>query len=531
MLEVLIVDDETKVCWLLEQIIDWETLHAKCIGTAVNGVEAYSYVKKHKPDVVITDIRMPDMDGLELVRRVKEVHQNCIFIIISGYQQFEYAHAAIKYGVADFLLKPINKDEINAVLKRIVDQKTQKKQMYSVFLQEQKEHRLKEREMRSILANLLEADSVSQSTMEYFQPGYPEGAWMCIAVRVDQRIPVLSEEEEDFFHTRAAGVIKTELMQVVVCRDIYYKGVLLLVLNGKDSLNLEKLPFEEYRDTVQRYLIAYSDCRVTFAKSRICMSIDDLCESARQVRNLLDARISGLYGRVIVPGDVSMEEHPEVIIRSSDAKRFLNGLGTLDFSICRTAAAECMERLENREILKKYRSVLCTVYWMIEKYILTLKGMGFITTEDLEKDTSMLQLYLRNANEIRLLKQGIADYMGTRIAEYQRQKADMDSRPVLMARQYVDEHTESDCSLQEVANFVRLSPNYFSAVFSDEVGMTFKDYVTEVKIARAKQLLTSTNDKINVISEKVGYRDAKYFSRLFEKKVSLKPAQYRKIMR
>ena len=102
MLEVLIVDDETKVCWLLEQIIDWDTLHAKCIGTAVNGVEAYSYVKKHKPDVVITDIRMPDMDGLELVRRVKEVHQNCIFIIISGYQQFEYAHAAIKYGVADF---------------------------------------------------------------------------------------------------------------------------------------------------------------------------------------------------------------------------------------------------------------------------------------------------------------------------------------------------------------------------------------------------------------------------------------------
>ena len=66
---------------------------------------------------------------------------------------------------------------------------------------------------------------------------------------------------------------------------------------------------------------------------------------------------------------------------------------------------------------------------MIEKYILTLKGMGFITTEDLEKDTSMLQLYLRNANEIRLLKQGIADYMGTRIAEYQRQKADMDSPP------------------------------------------------------------------------------------------------------
>lgn len=531
MLKVLIVDDEMKVCWLLEQIIEWEAMQAECVGTATNGVEAYSFVREHKPDVVITDIRMPDMDGLELVRRVKEVHPGCTFIIISGYQQFEYAHAAIKYGVADFLLKPINKDEINAVLKRIADQRTQKSQMYSVFLQEQKDKRLKERQMRSIFLNLLEEDSVSQKTLEYFSAVYPQDAWICIAVRIDQKIPVLSEDEEDFFHTRAVHVIKAEIPEDIECREVYHKGVLLLVLNGNNRVDIEKLPFEKYLDTVQRYLIAFSDCKVTLAKSDISMGIEGLCKRAKQVKNLLDARIMGISGTVITSGDVVAEDEPERMMRSSDEKRYRNGLETLDADMAGTAAADCIELLERREVLQKYRSVLYTIQWMIEKYIRILKAMEFITAEDLEKDESVMNLYLRNAYDLVLVKQSMTDYIESRIAEYHRQKADMDSRPVRLARQYVDDHTERDCSLQEVADFVRLSPNYFSAVFSEEVGMTFKDYVTEVKIAKAKQLLLSTNDKISVISEKIGYRDAKYFSRLFEKKVSLKPAQYRKIMR
>ncbi len=103
--------------------------------------------------------------------------------------------------------------------------------MYSVFLQEQKEHRLKEREMRSILANLLEADSVSQSTMEYFQPGYPEGAWMCIAVRVDQRIPVLSEGGRRFFSHACSRCDKNRT---------YAGGCLLgYLLQGSSSAGIE----------------------------------------------------------------------------------------------------------------------------------------------------------------------------------------------------------------------------------------------------------------------------------------------------
>ena len=117
------------------------------------------------------------------------------------------------------------------------------------------------------------------------------------------------------------------------------------------------------------------------------------------------------------------------------------------------------------------------------------------------------------------------------MAYYRKKKEQMDSRPVLLAKNWIEAHTEQPCTLQEVSDHVRISPTYLSTVFKEETGVNFKDYVTEVKMARARSLLTNGDEKINAVAQMVGYQDVKYFSRLFEKIVGLKPAQYRKLMR
>ena len=119
MISVLIADDELAVCQLVNHLIDWDGLQMERLDYASNGLEALDMIEKHRPDIVITDIRMPGLSGLELIRKTREQNIPVSFIIISGYREFEFARQAIQYGVEDYLLKPIQEKELNSLLYRL----------------------------------------------------------------------------------------------------------------------------------------------------------------------------------------------------------------------------------------------------------------------------------------------------------------------------------------------------------------------------------------------------------------------------
>lgn len=119
MIKVIVADDEEKVCSLICKLADWKAFDMEVVSTAYNGIEALERIKTLEPDVVITNIRMPGYDGIELIARAKEINEHIEFIIISGHRHFEYAQSAIKYGVSDYLLKPINKVELSDTLEKI----------------------------------------------------------------------------------------------------------------------------------------------------------------------------------------------------------------------------------------------------------------------------------------------------------------------------------------------------------------------------------------------------------------------------
>ena len=119
MLKVIIADDERLICRLVQALGDWEALDMEVAGLAENGLEALELIERERPDILITDIRMPGCDGLELIRRAKELRPELEIVIISGYAHFEYAQTAIRYGVGNYLLKPIKKDELMETLRKM----------------------------------------------------------------------------------------------------------------------------------------------------------------------------------------------------------------------------------------------------------------------------------------------------------------------------------------------------------------------------------------------------------------------------
>jgi two-component system response regulator YesN len=116
MIKVVVADDEIRVCNLICNLVDWASFNMEIVGTAHDGHSAYELIQKEKPDLIITDIRMPGMDGLTLISRTKSICPEADIIIISGYRDFEYAQNAIRYGVNDYLLKPIKRDELENTL-------------------------------------------------------------------------------------------------------------------------------------------------------------------------------------------------------------------------------------------------------------------------------------------------------------------------------------------------------------------------------------------------------------------------------
>ena len=118
-LRVIIVDDEIHICQLLRKIIRWDSLNMKCIGVFDNSIKALDFIRNNQPEIVLTDIRMPQLSGLELIKKVRNLKITTEFIVISGYKEFEYAHQALQYGVRSYILKPVNEDELNSELEAI----------------------------------------------------------------------------------------------------------------------------------------------------------------------------------------------------------------------------------------------------------------------------------------------------------------------------------------------------------------------------------------------------------------------------
>ena len=151
MIRVLVADDEEKACQLICKLIRWEELEMKLVGTASNGIGALQMIEAEHPDLVLTDIRMPGYDGMELLKRARIQNPDMEFIIISGYSHFEYAQTAIRYGLSDYILKPVNEEALNATLQKVRQRYMEHQALTEKNLEQKKQQVLDQARVRETL--------------------------------------------------------------------------------------------------------------------------------------------------------------------------------------------------------------------------------------------------------------------------------------------------------------------------------------------------------------------------------------------
>lgn len=534
MLKVLIADDEIKVCQLIFHLINWESLGLEVIGIVNDGKSAYDLICEKSPDIVITDIRMPNYDGMELIQKSKELNPDIYFIIISGYSHFEYAQKAIKFGVEDYLLKPLKKKELENTLNKIIEKNNV---VLSVNSDKEKlqtlVHTAQEKAKKNLLAEMLVNPEKIGSTleMEAINKGYhchfANGYFAVIKIQ-----PHLAEELMDdsgfmLLLSKIQQITEEKLKPYCIEFITYIHDYhILCIINSSDpELTEIKKQLNRMRNDISKLKEIFKEVKVIIGLSEVVKDMSLLFSCIRQ------ADLSVL-NRVAEPGKSIIEYQnrrnnnitPSDIIDANFRNDFLSCMDIVDAD----GIAEMILQIMNKLLPFSYDGKL------IYSCYLELVDIFLFGTKNYNIDYEFPDLvwFKRKYNTYMSLQDifmGLQKEMSQIILTFKEKRKLADIKPIRTAKQYINDHYNTSISLESVSSHIGFNPAYFSSLFKKETGKNFMEYVMELRIQHAKQYLIQTDYTIDDVAREVGYSDLKYFSKLFKKLTGLNPSEFRKL--
>lgn len=527
MIKVVIADDEERICRLIEALVDWDSMEMEIAGTAHNGLEAAEMVEKLRPDILITDIRMPGCSGLDLIRCTKECNEKLEIVVISGYAHFEYAQQAIKYGVGDYLLKPINKMELTATLeklkKRICQRKVSELDKEELLRKAEKDVN---RQRANLVRELLEGERLPLSAEllrdTYYlqvQPGLFQVFWM----KMDCGQDALSEASVSVLMEKVQQETERNLRSKCFEMVSLIRGFSCIgIMNYGDSRK------EEIRRSLKSCLSQlelqkglFHQVMFSAAAGEAFAGPERLDESMKQASRLIDERIVKGTGRLLERlGPPSALQEKQVL--DQYLREAARAVEVMSVETADTAAAFLEEEVRRLRDVRGYE-------------IIDLVGSAadiFAVRMQMPDRREALEGFREQCSQCSS-SEAVFDclrrFQGDYIQKVQTERENDAVRPIRKAKQYIQNHYGESITLEEVSGIVGLSPAYFSALFKKTEGEGFAKYLIRVRIEQAKILLRETNIPVSEICRRVGYNDLKHFTQTFEKTAGVKPATYRKL--
>jgi len=537
-MNLILIDDEVHILDMLKSLIDWEDLSLTLVGTATNGISAYEMLMALRPDIAITDIRIPGYDGLQLIQRCREQGLDTQFIIISGFKQFEYAQNAIRYGVKDYLLKPIKKSELNTILKQLI-RTIQGNREHAQILKKQNillkfsQIRLKD----NFLKTLMEApDSVGENIEKINQDyllNLQPSAFCFFICKIDIKQAGEGEGSEDYFLRSLKEKIIVRLTDAVAvhCQNMLYKEAetrIVFFLNyspEKEPLWNECLRASS--NGIFDYVKKFEDVGITIAKGIPVENISLCGKSLRSAEATLKQRILLGVNRILYPTQHIQPRQTKDIFGVTEQRSMKKNIESFDMDALRQQVEEIFTSAELLETGD------ASFYWDLCRDISgffwnTLLNMHITNEIDQGEKEADLYRMLDGCSNLRQLRHRFIGYLPQQFKLYYDTEHPPENVTVMIAKKYIANHYREKISLRDIAEQVYLNPVYFSICFKKDTGLTFIDYVNEYRIEKSKDILKSGPESIQIVAENVGFANARYFSKTFKRYVGLTPAEYRK---
>lgn len=535
MIEVIIADDEEKICQLIYKLVNWEEMGMQVSAVVHNGIDAIAAIEKIKPKVVITDIRMPGLDGLEMIQKAREVSAQSEFIIISGYRHFEYAKTAIKYGVKDYLLKPIKKNELNDALNRIKEEYLERTDRLSIEEQDRISIRNSLDKLRAAFfaevifhrSKVKEGLAIELLNKEYHYQ-FKQGCFQIVVVKMDG-LGYFPEKNNSYIQDKLFHITEKYLKkQCYDCESVFRASCCYIILNYKKEAKKEiRHALKNLLDELclQKDILEY--LKVTLGAGLVKEDIREINNSLKTAFWAIEQRIVLGVDRIIEGEDISLNEMADSIIFHQFNNKMTEGLERLDEELILAALTYLKDSLKQKENLTGHE-IMQMSKEAINLYLFTMRKNKFSVREaDTFFDRCSMQI------EDIGYAEGIYSYLTKTILDSYRQaiadRMQEDNKPIRDAKKYIQEHYKEIVSLEIVSEHIGFNPAYFCSLFKKETGSAFLEYVTDVRMKKARELLKETNMNVAAVCEEVGYKDVRHFTKSFTKSTGLKPNEYRKI--
>lgn len=534
-LKILLVDDEEQVRKIIAKKIMWEKLGYELIGNVGNGREALELIEVNEPDVVLTDIRMPFMDGLELASRLKEEYPDIKVIIFSGFDEFEYAKQALKYNVIEYILKPVNIEEMTEILRKvrqsIVDDILKKRNIEKLREAYMKGLPvIKERFLTDLIHGKLKSRAEIQQKMSLyqiplaFQEGYLVTTLMLTDKKIDRTnaIEGIDQEEMQYFSVKQ---YLEEMLQNqydnIFLRTTSGWSVILGIRKGERGRKVVML-LNNFCRSCKKLL----DIEITAGVGSVVSDIMEIESSYQESKEALGYyRIMG-KGKAIYIQDVEPGQNESLL---SEEKLEDQLMVSIKFG-SEEKVCQCIDEIVDQAEGKKIHDNQVMIYYIS----LVINLMKFAEKcdvhtgdgEDISRDYIEQIFQIKSADR---MKEWMKEICLNIQKEIGREREDATLKLINQAKAFIEMHyQEPSLSVEMICQELHISPAYFSTIFKKEVGESYVSYLTDLRLKKALELLKDTTDKTYVIAEKVGYSEPNYFSYVFKKKFGVAPSKYYK---
>ena len=544
MLKTFLVEDEVVIREMIKKMIPWEQYGFELAGEAADGEMALPLILKSKPDLLITDIKMPFMDGLTLCRLVKKELPDIRIVILSGYDDFNYAKQAISIGVEDYLLKPITKnafiERLEEIHNRYEHEKTQR-EYYEKFRLEMQEY--EKNASRDFFETLVRADSdlaelyrradklnldiVAEAyNILIFTPDTSEGNYNSYEECSDWEAEVQDKINTYFLNHPVAILFRQQVFSYAI-----------LVKGQKDTIEKNTEECVKAIQDIMNQTERRTDWFIAVGKSADRLSMLGhsyrTAVRANSFRYLYDGHIldyQSLEAQKENPSDSCREDSVQLrnvninALNPAILQKFLSsGLAEEVEDFIRDYFNAIGQEPMGSLVFRNY--VVLNVRFSVLSF---LKKLGCDDSEISGQE--MENIMGETGKTIEAAVAYCGKILKKAIALRDENAGDQNRSVLKLAVDFIDHnYMDEEISLNKAAHVANVSANHFSALFSQNMGQTFTEYLTDLRMSKAKELLRCTAMRSSEIAGEVGYKDAHYFSYLFKKTQGMTPSEYRKM--
>lgn len=526
MLNVLVIDDEKLVRQMVMRCIDWEEIGLHIAGEASSARMGLELIDELHPDIVFMDVRMPSMDGLTCSRIIMKKYPNIKILILSGHDEFEYASEGIKIGVFDYLLKPINAEELRKAAQKardtILEERNYRKE-FERYKEELEKHAsyIRDRQLSALVRSRTPEQYLD--SMEYFGVKMKPGIFQTALVETGTSENETGEEEKMLSKMHARKIIEDYYgdHERVFVVDSGAEWLIILNNEAEDAIYA-------HGEELKYYLENNMETKVCIGVGNVYAELENLRESYREAKDALKYRFVSAEESVLCFRDIypyydsanAAAVEDDILHELGNAIRISDGL----------KAEEILDQMLvkiKRSGVQRQQIIIYAVQILAE-ILKVLTELKQATETGFMKDSNLIagifsQTTLEETREyLRKAVQEACVMIGAEIS-------DKEKNLVHKVKDYLQENfAQEDISLNALAGIYYVNSSYLSRVFKEKTGMTFSSYLFELRMKEAAKLILRTDLKSYEIAEKVGIADPHYFSSCFKKYTGMSVSEYKK---